>query len=110
MDTNTLDILATTLSSGTRRRLVHGLAGLPLAAVMTALAGRGQASHAANIKEGTPRRRRRERHRHPHGTHPTASCPECSCPPGSDSKDTCPPDPRLTAIETCRANHGVAVE
>jgi hypothetical protein len=110
MDTNPLDILAKTLPSGTRRRVVHVLAGLPLAAVATSLAGSSQASHAANAKGGTPCRRRRDRHRPPHRKQPNASCPECICPPGPDPTGTCPPDPRLTAIETCRANHGVAVD
>src|SRR4051812_32284816 len=89
MISDQFDTLSRALRPETRRGALRMLAGAPLAGVL-----------AARLSAPEPARARKRGRKHHKKRQDTASrdCPDC----------TCPPDPRLAAIDACRARQGLA--
>ncbi len=83
------------LPTETRRRTVRLLAGAPLAGLLASLVSMPAPARA---KKRRGRRRKSQRNGRDAGRTPDRNA--------SGHNAICPPDPRLTAIETCRARQG----
>jgi hypothetical protein len=96
------DSLSRSLRPQTRRGTMRVLAGAPLAGLLTALLPPSDRVQARKPKGKKGKGKKGKRSGGKPGTPPqnTAGCPDC----------TCPPDPRMAAVETCWANGGIAVQ